>query len=392
VQAAVRRASNGDTVQVPAGTCSWTGSLSISKAIHLKGSSAVKIINNNPATDDLVGLSESSAGSIRVSGFTWQKGIGPNTTYGNAVIGMYAQSNGKPILIDHNTFNMSGSGNSIRAITNKGVIWANTFTGEIGGSEGKGCYCNNASALRHKTAATMNSSWTTPSIFGTADVNGDQNLYFEGNTLKLVQEGIDVDDNARTIIRYNTLENSAIIHHGSDTSGSGARYSEIYNNTFVWNPSAGGTDLSPNVNGFIGIRGGTTLVHDNVIPDVAGAWGDKVEIQLLVEQPWRKAGPYACWNQGYPIPHQSGWGYITGATKPSGVRQDSEPMYFWNNSGAGNHQRPAIGGYGADECGNNPPGPDFFLQANRDYFVGTAKPGYAPYTYPHPLAKATDNP
>jgi hypothetical protein len=283
---------------------------------------------------------------------------------------------------------MGESGNSIRATTNKGVIWNNTFTGQIYGSGGKGCYCNNASALRHKTAATMNSSWSTRSFFGMADVNGDQNLYFESNTLRLMQEGIDVDDNARTIIRYNTLENSAVIHHGADTSGSGGRYSEIYNNKFVWNPNAGGVDLPPNVNGFIGIRGGTTLVHDNEIPDIAGpAWGDKSEISLLVEQPWRNAGPYACWKQGYPVPHQVGWGFTTGASQSaSGVRQDSEPIYIWSNTGAGNHDNPSVGGYPADECHNNQPDPAFFIQANRDYFTGTAKPGYVPYTYPHPLA------
>jgi len=219
VQAAIRRAANGDTVQVPSGTCSWTGTLSLSKPIFLKASGAVTIIDNYPGNADLLVIDESAAGSIRISGFTWQRGVGPNTTYGSAVIGMNPNKNGKPILIDHNTFNMSTSGNSIRAGTNKGVIWNNTFTGQIAGSGGAGCYCNNASALRHKLSAVYNSSWTTPAVYGTADANGDQNLYFESNTLKLVQEGIDVDDNARTIIRYNTLENSAIIHHGADTSG-----------------------------------------------------------------------------------------------------------------------------------------------------------------------------
>ena len=203
----------------------------------------------------------------------------------------------------------------------------------------------------------------------------------------MVQEGIDVDDNARTIIRYNTLENSAIIHHGTDTSGSGARSSEIYNNNFIWNPNVGGADLPPNVNGFIGIRGGTTLMHDNVISDIAGpGWGDKPELQFLVESPWRNSGPYACWKEGYPVPHQTGWGFTVGGTKrTSEVFQDSEPIYFWNNTGAGNHDNPAVVGYGADECHNNPPPPDSFIQANRDYFTGRAKPGYTPYRYPHPL-------
>lgn len=40
VQAAVRAAGAGDTVQLPAGTATWKGSLSIEKGIHLKGAGA----------------------------------------------------------------------------------------------------------------------------------------------------------------------------------------------------------------------------------------------------------------------------------------------------------------------------------------------------------------
>ena len=40
VQAAVNAARAGDTVQLPAGSATWTGSLSIEKGIHLKGAGA----------------------------------------------------------------------------------------------------------------------------------------------------------------------------------------------------------------------------------------------------------------------------------------------------------------------------------------------------------------
>src|SRR3989344_8468128 len=270
VQSAINQAQSGDTVQVPAGSCSWTNGVVITKAIRLLASGAVTITDNYTAAADLVAITESSAGNIRISGFTWVKGTGPNTSYGNAVIGMNMGTNGKPILIDGNTFMMSTTGGSIRASTNRGVIWNNIFKGQIAAPG----YSNNASALRHKGAPA--SSWKTAANYGTADTNGTANLYFENNTLNLLMEGIDVDDNARPVIRYNAIENSVVGHHGNDTSATGGRYSEIYNNTFVWNPAGGGLNIPPNNNGFIVLRGGSSLIHDNSIQNInSQAWGNK---------------------------------------------------------------------------------------------------------------------
>src|SRR4029077_19195393 len=51
-------------------------------------------------------------------------------------------------------------------------------------------------------------------------------------------------------------------------------------------------------------------------------------------------------------------------------------LYIWNNVSSGDtvYKNPAT----------VPNGIDYWLQLNRDYFL-TAKPGYTPYTYPHPL-------
>jgi len=38
----------------------------------------------------------------------------------------------------------------------------------------------------------------------------------------------------------------------------------------------------------------------------------------------------------------------------------------------------------SDQCGNGLLGENFIVQG-RDFIVGKAKPGYTPYTYPHPL-------
>ena len=55
--------------------------------------------------------------------------------------------------------------------------------------------------------------------------------------------------------------------------------------------------------------------------------------------------------------------------------QDKEPAYFWNNkTDLGADVVPFV----HNSCGN-------WIQINRDYYVGSAKPDYTPYTYPHPL-------
>ena len=68
---------------------------------------------------------------------------------------------------------------------------------------------------------------------------------------------------------------------------------------------------------------------------------------------------------------------------------DSEPAYIWNNSRVplGNIN---IADYGLGQT-NSCTGSTYdtaanYIVLNRDYFNGsTAKPGYTPYTYPHPL-------
>jgi hypothetical protein len=62
--------------------------------------------------------------------------------------------------------------------------------------------------------------------------------------------------------------------------------------------------------------------------------------------------------------------------------QQLDPIYCWNNvytpTGAVLSWVPTTGG--------------FMLQSGRDYYNGTPKPGYTPYTYPHPLTRGLPPP
>src|SRR4030095_15260543 len=78
VNAAVSSASDGDTVVVPGGTCTWTSPLFIgNKAITLQGAGAgaTVIINGLGPNQPLVTLVTKAAPQVmRIHGFTWDGG------------------------------------------------------------------------------------------------------------------------------------------------------------------------------------------------------------------------------------------------------------------------------------------------------------------------------
>jgi hypothetical protein len=394
IQYQINVATVGDRVLVPSGSCTWTSGVTITTAITLRPVAGAVTIRNNATTPNasgtgsrpLIAITESTAGTIRVQGFTFVAGTGPTGV--GAMIDVTYKANGQPVLIVGNTFTTFTRGvNALYFKTNRGVISGNTFTGQISGSS---CV-NNSAALRHKPFA-LTSSWSTASKMGANDTDGTQNLYFERNSVSLMLEGIDVDDNARTVVRYNTFTNSPVAHHGNDTSPYGARYSEIYNNTFVWDPSpqptGGCSSQITNLNWFITLRGGTSVIHHNVIPDInSQAWGNKKEVNLRVENVRRDAGPYPCYGTKtpgtYPVPHQVGQG-----SDSSGARI-LEPVYLWNNTGAGNYPNPLLLEYSPNECGSAAHSIVDYLLNGHDFLPGTPRSNYVPFVYPHPLTSSS---
>ena len=384
VNASVSAASNGDTVTVPSGNCSWSSGLTISKAITVAGAGIGRtVITNNYTGGSLITVNESTLGSAKVSGFDFVPGAGPVNANPDFFIKVTASSGGRPVLITGNKFSVSSNRNALGFQTNRGVIWNNTFVGTLSGN-----YMNNASCLRHKGTG-LDTSWNTRATWGASDSAGDRHLYFETNTIRNVLECVDVDDNARTVLRHNDVTNSNFGTHGTDTSHFGGRYYEVYRNTFTYDqtlhPGPAGNQPA-NVMSFTSSRGGSGVIWENNYGDIRSqAWGNKAEIQFAAENARRNAGPYACWRGGYPIPHQVGWGFTSGSTRVADVYQDPEPIYIWSNSGTGN--TPTLIEY-ADQCGGGA-SVSYFIQAGRDYHVGVAKPGYTPYVYPHPLAGGT---
>lgn len=331
-------------------------------------------------------LKEATARSVELSGIKFV------TTY-STVSAIYVNDNGtaKPVLIHDCWFSVNSSGRMFSWTSNRGIMWNCSFDNGFVASGFTGTD-NDAKAIGFGNTAT-DSSWTTRSTMGTNDTTGLNNVYVEDCDFHgMYLACYDADDNSRVVIRHCLFNNSGGGTHGQDSSQDGVRHLEIYNCEFVFTDA---TDTETfNVNSFYFGRGGTGVICDNIIPNVTSQeWGDKPEIRLTVLNLHKPTGGfYSCWGAGipgiqYPAPRQVGMGHVTGggSSGSGGYQGDSEPLYIWGNTGGGNYGSPSI--QDPQEGCSNPDNSSDYIVIGRDVILGP-KPGYAKYTYPHPLRGA----
>ena len=175
-------------------------------------------------------------------------------------------------------------------------------------------------------------------------------------------------------VTHNTLTYSSFNTHGYATSSQGVRHFEVYNNRFIHD---GGTAQIANQNWAIWIRGGTGVIFNNQIDNIAGSyWGDKAELKLTIRGAEDVRPQGSCANVSYPVPRQLGQNH-------NGSGYFTDPIYVWGNKGS---LAISDGWNWGNPCGFSW---GTFFQWGRDAInnqsSGTGKPGYSPYTYPHPL-------
>lgn len=342
-------ALNGATRDVitvtPGNQGTITTSTSISKHVEVV-MIGVTVTDNTGISSQLFDVTPSTIGNIKFSGGTITQGasnINRTAPDGCFVIGTTV--GGKTVLFTGITYT-ANNGLFIYSSTPKIVAWGNTMTAVPSGGS-----CFNNSAFFRLDGGL---AWSSPSTAGALDTTGENNAYFEGNTLVNVMEGIDSNADGRIVSRFNTITNSGTVAH--DTTSTGSRQYEYYNNTWIYDQVTGACGADPpNINGIFQFRMGTGILFGNVLPDItSGSWGPKNEITLEGANLRRHVGAWPCWNvisapgQGWPAPRQPGWGYTVGGTEvgegTSGgsVFQDLEPVYIANNTGAGNYENPTV--------------------------------------------------
>jgi hypothetical protein len=365
-QAAINASRGGTTVVIPNGSYTWSAGITITRSVNLTGQSKGGVtVTNNAGGNDLITVSGGAAFAVRIGNLNLIQGSGDGS--GRHMV-VYV-----PIFLHDCYFETNGRvWRSIQWATNGGIIWNCRFYSNRQDNSGIGF-----------KPTGLDSSWTTNSTIGNTDVKGVANTYVEDCTFKdLFLQAVDFDDNSRTVVRHCTFDNSAIASHGQDTSPAGARHWEVYDNVFTF--TASGENYPLNLNYFFYVRGGTGVIADNVFPHIASQmWGEKGEILMTVFN-IRRSSQYVPCQTSYPAARQIGRNYRNGSNV-------TDPVYIWGNTGSGNYNNPGIVDYQPDQCGNGQLSINY-IKAGRDYITGSAKPGYSPYPYPHPLRNAIASP
>lgn len=371
--------------------------------------STTTIQNNNPGTSGpLFSITEDTSFHTSLSNFQVIGG-----TYDDNVVTIHPyawpDNSGQAVLIHdcrisenpNNPGPPSGNSAMIMPYTLKGVIWNCSF-------ESSPFVISSLSVIYPYVSASNSGSWTSPSNMGALDTTGQGKIYIEDNDFHADVMAVAPDDNERVAMRYNLFDNSGVGTHGADSSPYGQRYFEFYNNNMLFEGYSDGTSFD--VTQWFYIRGGTALIANNTISALSSQdYSNKPDLNMTVMNLQRDSGPDPCWGAGvspasgqhYHAPRQVGYGYVTGtgtasyasstpnpSLNVSGANDsvtyvgDSEPIYIWGNSRSPLDE--TTSDFGGSAC-SNPDNSGNYIQAGRDYIDGTPKPGWSPYTWPHPL-------
>jgi len=343
-QAAINAAVDGDVIQLPAGSFIWSTGVTVNIGVTIHGNGVSSTALTNPGTSCSLFSVSCDQVQTRITGiaFKGQYAISLTGSYTTAQFriddctfscgttqGILVQFGGNaPGLVDHCTFT---GGSASEMIHNLG----------LGGDYGAAGWLNNVSPGRPSAVYIENCTFSKDPL---------QDQYFWGTSAIQSYFG------ARTVVRHSVFNACQIDQHG--TQGAvGARWFEIYNNTFY-------TPAGMNQSNYITLRGGSGVVFNNVNTGSNAGTGT---IELYDEN-------------GGSSPLYLG----------RGIDQNYSPVYLWNNSA----------GMPVGSGSSN-------VILGRDFFVSTSQPttmiikesnstnaqtsSYTPYTYPDPLDSESTN-
>lgn len=353
VETAIAAADPGDTVTVPScsGGTAWSGAVTLAKSITIQGAGIDNTViedygfSVSPGTDDW-----------RITGFTFSGEGGSNRLLAISAVG--AEDSGcKDFRVDHCEFRDNAS-NAIRVGGySYGVLDNCEFT-NLGGEALD--YC-----------ADRGDAWSRSPYSG-GYTNGT--VFIEDCTFSLTTRdsanAIEANSGARWTIRYCTFTDSAsykwnrvmewhgLCYRCNGYDARGTVSMEIYENTFTTNNSGTWN--------FLYSRGGGGVIYNN---DFYGEWGTEIYMgnyrsnasACTSECSDQTTTTACCGEEDYPCLDQIGY--------------DDNDLYIWDNSITDGVWTVSV---------NSAEYQPTHIQENRDYYL-SAKSGYSPYTYPHPI-------
>lgn len=370
-------AADGTTVNVPAGTCTWTVSVAynqtFSTTIVGAGNTTGADSLGNPTgysdqtiIQDLVSNSSSQTFIInsaanknfRMTGMSFLFASSQTTARNSGVVGV--NGNSHSIRIDHNHF---VGGICCRMVN-------------VGGANAWGVMDHNLWEEQNGTNVNLievnGSNWN-----GTADPWGDASwndlsyfgsnkfMFIENNTIRAtgssgIGSNVDIQAGARAVFRYNTWTNVALQTHGigHNTRDRGPRAWEVYKNSFTY-PGFGGyytvTDYEGGTSLYWGNTIGTGYSSNFIREDYRRATGDTY-VQTAPPNGWGYCGTThgpSLWDQNLDATGQAcldgvgrgkgdlltgnSWPNVTSilAAVQTWLNQARDPQYVWANTFGG---------------------------------------------------------
>jgi hypothetical protein len=434
--AALNACADGDTLSVPAGDSTWSSGVTISKPIHIQGAGVGQTIIRHTGTGI---LAWSNNITTSIDGFEFFLDHVNNSAFVLTLRGRENKvSNCKFTGVSRKLVAVRATGGTNNPHPT-GVVWNCTFIsmrvimqGDLASSTtqafGRRIWADLDEVVGFGLSNTM---FFEDCVFDTAGTKGNIT---------------DAEFGGRYVIRYCDITGGSIYNHGITSNGErGTRLVEAYNNTLhyegndaqdppirlrggaavIWgNTVTGGwTNWTP-ATVFIDnelLRYGDNIGDGNeplpngtgthsagtsgtVLTDSSKAWTPGAFVNFTVynltdgslgritantettvtvaslsggaENQWESGDSYKITN-GYPLRDMPGRGKDSEfwVWDQPGPAQELDPIYEWDNTRDG----VPISGI---VLGNNGGG---WIQEGRDVISGTPKPGYAPYTYPHPL-------
>ena len=250
VQAAMNAAGAGDTVVIPAGTCTWTTQVSWNAPANtvLQGAGSQSITGGGDVTVIIDNVSHSpsdnpallittgaSNATFRMTGITFETNGGSSVSYNGSVV---ITGNSGLVRIDHSHLDLTADGKQMTIVGCVYGVMDHSIVDLTAGSTNNGVFLDQGSC-GGDPLGVGNGQWHTATALGSANFFYFEDNVFNGGTSgsgDVVPFANDCSSGGRFVFRYNTLNAVTIQGHGTGHSSNppdrGCRAYEIYNNVF----------------------------------------------------------------------------------------------------------------------------------------------------------------
>jgi hypothetical protein len=288
VERAVNQANPGDTVGIPAGTCIWTRTLTVSSAVNILGpadGTAVIVDNvDRSRCSDHPALFINISANLpwRLANLTIQGGA---DDHGGCSESIKVLTNSHAFRMDHLIFNnMTTTGIKI-----DGDAWGLVDHATFNGNHRRGVLIHHTSW--GQVGGWGDNSWAQPDTMGT-----NQAVFVEDSTFNIEHSSgvgsVACEYGGRCVARYNKLP--FLGTHGTDSNERqrSLRQFEVYDNVI--------NDNGSTVSQAMQLRGGTALFFNNTIePTARGSYKGILPLEIYREvDAWTPWGPVSNANKG----------------------------------------------------------------------------------------------